>query len=162
MSAYVQQSAILNIVNTKTSPPYHGQSLTSSCRRHQLLCAWLMLKTAIVLKKMAAGKRYFVILLLIFFLTSVCCLPEPGKKDLHFKKVNNICARCLNSLAEYCILCLSWIMLERHLYFFLYVDSETLRFVYVFTLKIYIVMFVYRTKRLMSLPKQWTKATVLQ
>ncbi|XP_020617557.1 uncharacterized protein LOC110055511 [Orbicella faveolata] len=35
---------------------------------------------------MAAGKRYFVISLLIFFLVSVCCLPEPGKKDLHFKE----------------------------------------------------------------------------
>ena len=38
---------------------------------------------------MAAGKQYFAISLLIFFLISVCCLPEPGKKELHFKKVSN-------------------------------------------------------------------------
>ncbi|KAJ7340054.1 Transmembrane protein 87A [Desmophyllum pertusum] len=35
---------------------------------------------------MAASERYFVFLLLNFFLLSVCCLPEPGKKDLHFDK----------------------------------------------------------------------------
>ncbi|KAL9957722.1 hypothetical protein ACROYT_G034658 [Oculina patagonica] len=35
---------------------------------------------------MAASRRYFVFLLAIFFLPFVLCLPEPGKKDLHFKK----------------------------------------------------------------------------
>ncbi|RMX53080.1 hypothetical protein pdam_00018885 [Pocillopora damicornis] len=35
---------------------------------------------------MAATKRYFPLFLELFFLLSVCCLPEPGKKQLKFSK----------------------------------------------------------------------------
>ncbi|XP_058957781.2 transmembrane protein 87A-like isoform X1 [Pocillopora verrucosa] len=35
---------------------------------------------------MAATKRYFPLFLELFFLLSVCCLPEPGKKQLNFSK----------------------------------------------------------------------------
>ena len=52
---------------------------------------------------MAAGKQYLVISLFVFFLITVCCLPEPGKKDLYFNKVSQICFRCLNAVTEYCI-----------------------------------------------------------
>jgi len=81
-----------------------------------------------VRRKMAAGKGYFLvsIALLLFFLVSVSCLPEPGKKDLHFKKVSNICFRCSNSPAEYCILCPSLIYAGDTVvsltYFILHVD----------------------------------------
>lgn len=51
-------------------------------------------------KKMAASRRYFVFLLAIFLLPFVFCLPEPGKKDLHFKKVCNDCPSWVNSLPK--------------------------------------------------------------
>ena len=43
--------------------------------------------------KMAASKGCFVVslVIMIFFLLSVSCLPEPGKKDLHFDKVSDFC-----------------------------------------------------------------------
>lgn len=55
--------------------------------------------------KMAASKGCFVVslVIMIFFLLSVSCLPEPGKKDLHFDKVSDFCLCWLNNLAELCV-----------------------------------------------------------
>ena len=86
---------------------------------------------------MAAGKGYFVVSIafLLFFLVSVCCLPEPGKKDLHFKMVSNICFRCSNSPAEYCILCPSLICWWCTVVSLFHLGCG-FRFVYVLVLKI--------------------------
>lgn len=133
-------------------------------RRHlvnviNFYCSCVVLKA--VRKKMAASERYFVFLLLNFFLLSVCCLPEPGKKDLHFDKVSENCRSWLNSWAESCIFCLIYDKLScrisiRFLHACVYFEN-------IFKLtNSHILIVVFRTERMEAFPKQWAKATLSQ
>ena len=142
-----QQSTILNPRQRETEkrdpgnevaiipPPYWWRSVTTwFCKRHQLLLRMTDAEQSFVRRKMAATKRYFGISLLIFFLISVCCLPEPGKRDLHFNGVSNICLgaeiRCWILYFLVCKLC--WRLTPVSLILF----ACGSRFVYGFVLKI--------------------------